>query len=169
MDFIGQEFFTINGYKGGVRPRLYAALLSLLALGLAGCGDSRDHSSSASWSGPPKPSADGTAGVQGFADFAASVDETWEKSPALAAGEFLRLDQTTATLTTIAARSGPEGMGPVEVTVTLDGLLDDSIRSERWQLTFAPEDSTYRLSEARWAQRCRHGRGHTAFSAEPCV
>jgi hypothetical protein len=97
------------------------------------------------------------------------VDETWEKAPALAAGEFLRLDQTTATSTTIDARSGPEGVGPTAVTVTLEGLPDDSIRSERWQLTFVPEDSTYRLSQARWAQRCRPNRGHQTFDPKRCV
>ena len=142
-----------------------ALVLAVCALALAGCG--HDHPS-ASWAGPPAPST-GRVDVQGFADYAASVDETWEQAPALAAGEFRRLDRKVATLTSIDARSGPEGTGPVAVTVTLDGLLDDSVRTERWQLAFVPEDDSYRLSEGRWAQRCRAGRGHDVFSAEPCV
>jgi hypothetical protein len=151
-----------------VRRSAYAAVcLSFFALGLAGCGDDKENG--AAWSGPPKPSADGTIDVSGFDDYETKVDESWEKVPALAAGEFLRLDSRTATITSIDARSGPEGNGPTVVTVTLDGLLDDSIQSERWELSFEPVDSTYRLSEARWAQRCRAGRGHAAFSAEPCV
>ena len=148
--------------------RTYAALaLSLVALGLAGCGE--DEESGASWEGPPATVADGTVDVAGFADYSSEVDEPWEKSPALAAGEFLRLDTRTATLTSIVARSGPEGVGPTAVTVTLDGVLDDSVRAERWQLMFTPENGTYRLDQARWAQRCREGRGHLAFGAEPCL
>jgi hypothetical protein len=149
-------------------PSCAAFAPALAVLALAGCGGS-GNGSPASWDGPPAPSADGSVAVQGFDDYAAGVDESWEKAPALAAGEFLRLDRHTAAVTTITARSGPEGGGPSIVTVTLDGLLDDSVRSERWQLTFVPVDSSYRLSEARRAQRCRDGRGHAAFSAEPCV
>jgi hypothetical protein len=148
--------------------RTYAALaLALVALGLAGCGE--DEESGASWDGPPAPAADGTVDVRGFDEYASEVDETWEKAPALAAGQFLRLDTRTATLTSIDARSGPEGLGPTAVTVTLDGVPDDSVRTERWQLAFASEAGTYRLEQARWAQRCREGRGHLTFSAEPCV
>ena len=144
-----------------------AVLLSLVAFGLAGCG--RDEGASATWAGPPAPAADGSVDVAGFDDYASQVDETWEGSATQAAGEFLRLDRKTAALTTTTARSGPEGTGPSTVTVTLDGLADDSIRGERWELSFTPEGSTYRLSQARWAQRCRPGRGHTTYSAEPCV
>jgi hypothetical protein len=151
-----------------VRELSCAALVLALAA-LAGCGGS-GNGSSASWDGPPAPSAQGSVAVQGFDDYAAAVDESWEKAPALAASEFLRLDRRTAAVTTIAARSGPEGVGRSTVTVTLDGVPDDSVRSERWQLAFAPaDDGTFRLSEARRAQRCRDGRGHAAFSAEPCV
>lgn len=147
-------------------PRNGQVALAVVALVLGGCGG--DESSS--WDGPPAAGADGSVEVRGFDDYAADVDERWEKAPTLAAGEFLRLDRRTAAVTTIAARSGPEGVGSSIVTVTLDGLPDDSVRSERWQLAFAPWDAgTFRLSRARWAQRCRTGRGHSAFSAEPCV
>jgi hypothetical protein len=142
-----------------------AVALAVVALVLGGCGG--DESSS--WEGPSAAGADGSVAVQAFADYASVVDEGWEKSPAMATGEFLRLDTRPAVVTSIDARSGPEGVGPSIVTVTLDGLPDDSVRSERWQLTFVPVDSSYRLSRARWAQRCRTGRGHSAFSAEPCV
>jgi hypothetical protein len=151
-----------------VRTLAYAALVLLGALAVAGCGDGDDEAS-ASWGGPQAAAADGSVDVQGFADYAASVDENWEASPTLAAGEFLRLDRRAATITSLVARSGPEGMGPSVVTVTLDGLPDDSVRAERWTLTFAPEDGTYRLAQARRAQRCRSGRGHAGFSAERCI
>ena len=152
-----------------MRGRAYAAfVLASVALALDGCGDGGDGSS-ASWSGPPKPSADGTVDVSSFDEYESKVDETWEKTPTFAAEQFLRLDTRSASVTEIKAKSGPEGVGPSMVTVTLDGLPDDSIRSERWQLAFVPDDSTYRLLEARWSQRCRAGRGHAVFSTEPCV
>lgn len=149
--------------------RLFAyAALSLAFVVLPGCGDG-DGESSASWGGPPAAGADGTVDIHGFADYAASVEETWEASPTLAAGEFLRLDRRAATTTSIVARSGPEGMGPTVVTATLDGLPDDSVRAERWTLTFAPEDGAYRLVEARRTQRCRPNRGHQEFGPQRCV
>jgi hypothetical protein len=107
--------------------------------------------------------------VDGFDEYTADVEETWEGSAAMAATEFLRLDERTATATTIEASSSGEGEGPQTVVVTLDGLLDDSVRAERWTLTFVPEDEVYRLTEASWAQRCQADRGHQDFSPEPCI
>jgi hypothetical protein len=151
-------------YKGGVRLLGYAAL-ALAVLALAGCGGSDEPS----WAGPPDPAADGTVAVEGFAAHQEDVDEAWEGSAAMAAAEFLRLDQRTAASTSIDGRASAEGAGPEIVTVTLDGLFDDSIRAERWTLTFEPEGETYRLTDAAWAQRCQPGRGHEDFSTEPCV
>lgn len=149
-------------YNDGVRFLAYAA--SLLAVTVApGCG------AGAQEPGQPTKQPDGTASVDEFADYAEAVDEDWERSAAMAAGEFLRLDERTAARTTIEGVSSAEGAGPETVTVTLDGLFDDSIRSERWTLTFVPKDDEYELTEARWAQRCQPGRGHADFSPEPCV
>ena len=148
--------------------RLLACAAFLVpALALAGCGD--DGSDEASWPGPPDASADGTVAVDGFAEFTAGIEEHWEGSAAMSAGEFLRLDEREASRTTIAGVASPEGAGPETVVVTLDGLLDDSVRAQRWTLTFVPEDGVYRLTEARWAQRCQPERGHQDFSPEPCI
>jgi hypothetical protein len=147
-----------------VRLLTYAA--SALALvALAGCGDNE----SAVWEGPPDPSADGTVVVDGFSDYTADVEEHWEGSAAMSAAEFLRLDQRTAAKTTIAGRAAAEGTGPQVVVVTLDGLLDDSVRAERWTLAFEQDEDVYRLTEAHWAQRCQPDRGHQEFSPDPCV
>jgi predicted small secreted protein len=155
-----------------VRILVYAALL-LCAVALAGCGGSDDSSGNgndeAIWSGAPDPSADGTVAVDGFAEFTAGVEEHWEGSAAMAAAEFLRLDQRTATKTTIEGTAPAEGSGPQTVVVTLDGLLDDSVRAERWTLTFVPDGDVYELTEAQWAQQCQPNRGHQDFSPEPCV
>jgi hypothetical protein len=145
-----------------------AATIALAALALSGCngGDGGDGHS---WAGPPDPDADGTVAVDGFAEHQESVDEPWEGSAAMAAAEFLRLDERTATRTSIVGTAGPEGTGPETVVVTLDGLLDDSIRAERWTLVFEPDNEQYLLTSAEWAQRCQPGRGHQDFSVETCT
>jgi hypothetical protein len=55
-------------------------------------------------------------------------------------------------------------------TVTLDGLLDDSVRGEEHVLTFARDavGAPWRLEQATSRVRCWQGRGHTEFSAAPC-
>jgi hypothetical protein len=142
------------------------AACALSVVVLAGC-DGNDGD--ATWAGPPDPGPDGTVEVGEFAEHQQNVDERWEGSAAMAAAEFLRLDERTATRTSIQATATAEGTGPETVVVTLDGLLDDSIRAERWTLTFEPENETYLLTSARWAQRCQPNRGHQDFSVEPCV
>jgi len=144
----------------------YAALLVSVAT-LAGCGDDVDVE--LVWGGPPDPGSGGVVSTDGFATFQDNVDEHWERSAAMAAAEFLRLDERTAVRTTIAGESSAEGQGPQTVTVTLDGLLDDSVRAERWTLAFEQEGETYLLTNALREQRCQPGRGHQGFSADDCV
>jgi hypothetical protein len=151
-----------------VRPLTYAAT-SLVVLALAGCGGS-DVDVELVWAGPPEAGEAGGVSVDGFASFQGSVDEAWERSPAMAAGEFLRLDERTAARTTIDAQAETgEGTGTQTVIVTLDGLPDDSVRAERWTLGFEPEGEIYVLAAALREQRCQPGRGHQDFSAEPCA
>jgi hypothetical protein len=147
-----------------VRLAAYA-VVSLSVLALAACSEGGGHE----WSGPPDPADDGTVAVKEFAEHQDGIEEPWEETPALAAAEFLRLDQRTAATTTIEQRSAAEGAGPATVTVTLEGVLDDSVRAERWTLVFEPEGETYVLVSARWEQRCQPDRGHQDFSAEACV
>jgi len=153
-------------YKGGVRFLGYAALLVSAAV-LAGCGNDVDLE--LVWAGPPDPESGGIVSTNGFAAYQESVDEHWERSAAMAAAEFLRLDERTAVRTTIGGKAPAEGLGPQTVTVTLDGLLDDSVRAERWTLAFEQDDETYRLTNALREQRCQPDRGHQGFSADDCV
>jgi hypothetical protein len=154
-------------YKGGVRFVTCAAFVSA-SLMLAGCGDDVDVE--LVWGGPPDAAPGGAVSTQGFAGFQEEVDEEWERSPALAAGVFLRLDERTAVRTTIDAKAGPEGGGGQVVTVTLDGLADDSVRAERWTLGFErAEDGTYLLTGALRELRCHEGRGHQDFAGEACI
>jgi hypothetical protein len=145
--------------------RLLACAAVFITLAVAGCGGE----DGATWAGPPDPAADGTVAVEDFAVYQEDIDESWEGSAAMAAAEFLRLDERTVARTSIEGRASAEGAGPETVTVTLDGLFDDSIRAERWTLTFEPEGEVFRLTGAAWVQRCQPGRGHEDFSTEPCV
>jgi hypothetical protein len=79
-------------------------------------------------------------------------------------------DERKATRITIDAKAGPEGGGGQTVVVTIDGIPDDSVRTERWTLGFEEaEDGTYTLTGALREQRCRPGRGHEDFAGEACV
>lgn len=133
----------------------------------AGCGSDVDVE--LVWGGPPGAAAGGAVSAEGFADFQQQVDEGWERSPAMAAGVFLRLDERKAARITIDAEAGPEGGGDQIVVVTLDGLADDSVRAERWTLGFEEADGVYTLTAALRDVRCQPGRGHQEFSAEDCV
>ncbi len=139
----------------------------LAAASLTACGN--DVEVELVWGGPPDPSPAGIVSIEGFATYQGNVDEHWERSPAMAAAEFLRLDERTASRMTIDAKAGAEGTGPQTVTVTLDGLADDSVRAERWSLAFEQDAETYRLTTALREQRCQPNRGHQSFSADDCI
>ena len=138
-----------------------------VSLVIAGCGS--DVAVELVWGGPPEPGPGGVVSVDGFAAYQREVDEHWERSAAMAAGEFLRLDERTAARTTIEGEASAEGSGPQTVVVTLDGLLDDSIRAERWMLGFEEADGVYTLTAALREQSCQPARGHQDFSADDCV
>jgi hypothetical protein len=142
--------------------------VSLLALLGVGCNGS-DGDAAARWAGPPEPAEDGSVSVEDFAAHQDDVDEPWERSAETAAAEFLRLDERQVVRTTIEGRADAEGFGPRGVTVTLDGLLDDSVRAERWLLIFEPDNGGYRLTSAVRTLRCHPGRGHEDFAAESCL
>jgi hypothetical protein len=142
-------------------------LVPVVGIVLAGCGGDGE---SASWDGPERPfAADGTVSIQSFNAYARDIDEPWERSPALLAGQFLRLDQSQATQTSIDARAQGEGTETATVMVTQRGLLDDSVAAERYLLGLQRDGDVWRLSSARWMQSCRPGRGHEEFSPVDCV
>ena len=143
-----------------------ACLLVAVAVAAAGCGSSSEPT----WNGPPAADQYGLVSTREFGAYQNDVDEPWERSAAMAAAQFLRLDQRTAVRTTIDVSASGEGRGPQSVVVTLEGLNDDSVRSERWTLGFEEgPDDTFVLAAAAREQRCYPGRGHQAYSAQPCV
>lgn len=70
----------------------------------------------------------------------------------------------------VSYASGEAAVGAT-ATVTLDGLLDDSVRGEEHVLTFARDsvETPWRLLRASSRVRCRQGRGHTELSTTPCT
>lgn len=145
--------------------RRLAPAAVLLVLPLAGCGGG----GTARWEGQPEPQADGSVPVAEFVAFQEDADERWERSAALVAGEFVRLDERGASRAVVDAVSGPEGGGPATVTVTLDGLQDDSVAAERYVLRLRRDGETWTLESATWGQRCQRGRGHQDFTPAPCL
>ena len=104
-----------------------------------------------------------------FNDYADGVDEPWRRAPALVAGEYVRVDVAEARVTTIAATTGPEGGPSATATVTLDGLLDDSVRARRYVLGLARDgEGTWRVESALATQRCWPGRGHQGYAPTLC-
>jgi hypothetical protein len=149
-----------------VKPGI-AAFLAAAVVPLAGCGGS-GGSDQGAWAGPPRPDERGRVAVEEFNHYLVGhgADAT---APVVAATTFLRLDRATAGEASIVVRTSGEGEGPATVTVTLDRLLDDSVRAQRFVLAFLKEGGQWRLESAVSAQRCRPGRGHQGFSPEPCV
>ncbi len=146
--------------------RAVASAAILLALAVGGCGD---DDAPAAWEGRPELLPDGSIPADEFASLQDEVDARWEHAPVLVAGEFLRLDESDAVRTSVVADAGPEATGPAIVTVTLDGLQDDSVAAERYVLELSRSGGAWTLESARWSQRCQAGRGHEAFTPEPCL
>jgi hypothetical protein len=146
-------------------------LLAVVAV-LAGCGSSGDDGSgqAADWPGPPKANANGSVEFAGFNEFLAGDGKEFAKSPITAVTEFLALDETSAAVTTLRATSPGEVRNFSEVSATLDGLLDDSVRAARYTVEMQRNDANeWRVRAVDWAQQCQQGRGHQEFSPQPCV
>lgn len=120
------------------------------------------------WAGPPGPDAGGNLAVERFNDYLAARGSE-ARSPIVAATTFLRLDEATATTTSIVTHATGEGSGPTTVTVTLDRLPDDSVRGRRSVLVFVQENGEWRLASATSTQRCWPNRGHQDFSTDRCL
>ena len=109
----------------------------------------------------------GTLPVAAFNARAESVDEPWERDLAKTTEEFLALgEQEGSNRSFQSTSSGGSG----SASLLIDGLADDSVRARRYELTFTRRaDGTWRIESASWTQRCHEGRGHQAFSPEPCL
>ena len=148
--------------------RLLAILWLLVATLVAACGGDDDAAAPATWGGPQRPyPANGVLPVDDFRAYAESLDEEWEQVPEELAREYVRPPAETG---------GPEsptvtvsGLVGQQVTVTLEGLADDSVAAERYVLELDEHDGHWSLVSARWEQRCQEQRGHREFSPALCV
>jgi len=143
-----------------------ALAVSLLAAALAsGCGGDDDEPR---WPGPGQGL--GMLQVGAFNEHADDVEGTWERSAALTAAEFVRVDRSTARNVSIASRGGPEDAPEALVEVVLDGLLDDSVRARRFVLELdRGEAREWRIRTAVVTQRCWPRRGHQDFQPAVCL
>ncbi len=148
-------------------------VLLAVVLVLAGCGSSGSDGgdkAAADWPGPPKANANGSVEFASFNEFLAGDGKQFADSPITAVTEFLALDKTSAAATTLRATSPGEVRNFSEVSATLDGLLDDSVRGARYIVELQRSESAgWRIRAVDWAQQCQAGRGHQEFSPQPCV
>jgi len=152
--------------------RLLLPAAAILVLVLAGCGSDSGSSSAqqSTWPGPPKPRADGTIPFADFNTYLAGDGQAFATSPTAAVTEFLGLDDSSASVTTMRATSPGEVRNFSEVVTTLEGLLDDSVKASRYTVELQQNEAKqWRIRAAEWAQSCQSGRGHQDFSPEPCV
>jgi hypothetical protein len=153
-----------------------AGLLVPLVLA-AGCGygnDSDDEQTSPQTQAVPQlpePGEDGTLPVEHFNDFVEDARPAFAVSALRTAIEFADADEGQAATTSVLASEGPEGGGDeASVTVTRDGLADDSVRAVRYVIELERgEDGTWRLRSAQRLQRCQPERGHQDFSPQLCT
>lgn len=69
----------------------------------------------------------------------------------------------------VQVNEGAEAPSASRITVLRDGLLDDSIRSERWDIVLARTDAgTWRITEVRRAWRCWRGAQGQPFATDRC-
>ena len=69
----------------------------------------------------------------------------------------------------VQANEGAESPSASRVTVIRDGLLDDAVRTERWDIALARTPAgTWEIRQVTKAWRCWRGTKTAGFSAEPC-
>jgi hypothetical protein len=112
--------------------------------------------------------ADGTLSVDEFNAYTESIDQPWERDLSALTDAFVEAGAGDPVERSFQSTTRDEG---ASATVSLtNGLLDDSVRSQRYELELSRrDDGTWTIDSASWAQRCHEGRGHQGFSPEPCV
>ena len=69
----------------------------------------------------------------------------------------------------VQANEGAESPTASRVTVIRDGLLDDAVRTERWDIALARTTAGgWEIREVRKAWRCRRGANTAGFAAQLC-
>jgi hypothetical protein len=155
------------------------ALLILVAIVLAaGCGygddDGEEQESRPQAQAVPRvpEPEDGTGSLAAdeFNDFVDKTRPAFATSALRTAIEFAHAGAGQAATTSVVVFEGPEGSADeATVTVTREGLADDSTRALRYLIVLErADDESWRLRSARRTQRCQPGRGSQAFSTKLC-
>ena len=70
----------------------------------------------------------------------------------------------------LQANQGVESPSTSHVTVIRDGLLDDAVRTERWDIGLARTAAgSWEIREVRKSWRCWRGPATAGFAAQPCI
>jgi len=110
---------------------------------------------------------DGTLPVAAFNAYMESVDEPWERDLAALTDAFVDAAASDVTQRSFQATSSGAS---ASASLTLGGLLDDSVRARRYELELESRgDGTWTIAAATWSQRCQEGRGHQTFLPRPCL
>jgi hypothetical protein len=149
----------------------------MLAAGCAGYGDDDEEETrepASTQAAPPVPQPESRTGSLPVAEFNAFLDRTrpaFATSALRTALEFANVGEGQAASTSVEVEEGVEGnSGEASVTVTRDGLADDSIRAVRYVVILERNgDGTWRVRSAKRLQRCHQGRGHQDFSPQLCT
>jgi hypothetical protein len=144
----------------------------------AGCGygddDDRDEEAPApAAQAPPVPQPeDGTGSlpVEEFNEFVEQAQPAFATSALRTAIEFAHAGEGQAASTSVVASEGAEGNADnASVTVTREGLADDSVRAVRYVIVLDRDgEGMWSLRSAKRLQRCHEGRGHQDFSPQLC-
>jgi hypothetical protein len=161
--------------------RLGIALGVVIAVALlaGGCGygdDDEDEPTSPppAQAAPPVPEPDprtGSIPVDEFNGFVEQARPAFATSALRTAIEFANAGQGQAAKTSVTASEGAEGNSDeASVTVTREGLADDSVRAVRYVILLDRNgDGTWSVRSAQRLQRCHQGRGHQDFSPQLCT
>jgi hypothetical protein len=69
----------------------------------------------------------------------------------------------------VQVNEGAESPSASRVTVIRDGLLDDAVRSERWDIDLARTSAgPWKISQVNKSWRCWRGAPTAGFAAQPC-
>jgi hypothetical protein len=150
------------------------------AIAAAGCGYGDDGDEDDQAPTPPAEATprvpqpeDGTGSlpVEEFNAFVERARPAFATSALRTAVEFANAGEGQAATTTVIASEGAEGNSDeASVTVTREGLADDSVRAVRYVIVLDRDgDGTWRVRSARQLQRCHLSRGRQDFSPQVCT
>ena len=159
---------------GRIAGRAFLLLVAVVLAAGCGYGDDDEASPRSDAQAVPRTPEpeDGSSSlsVDEFNDFVDAARPAFATSALRTAIEFANAGEGDAARTSVVAFEGPEGSADeASVTVTRDGIADDSTRAIRYRIVLERgDDESWRLRSAQRTQRCQRGRGSQEFSTKLC-